>query len=86
MSCSSSGLGSRMESEKGNGVFSPALESFVAEGKMVIWVDFPGIDPKDVEVSSRNVNGRRQCMAAGYQLMSEPCPELQDGLRKCWPA
>src|SRR6266851_5425685 len=31
------------------GVLNPALESFVADGKLVVRVDLPGIEPKDVE-------------------------------------
>ncbi len=43
-------FGSRMGNGTGNGVLNPALESFVADGKLVVRVDLPGIEPKDVEV------------------------------------
>ncbi len=46
-------FGSRMGNGTGNGVLKPALESFVADGKLVVRVDLPGIEPKDVEVKRR---------------------------------
>jgi HSP20 family molecular chaperone IbpA len=39
-------FGSRMGNGTGNGVLNPALESFVADGKLVVRVDLPGIEPK----------------------------------------
>jgi HSP20 family protein len=57
-------FGSRMGDGKGNGVLNPALESFVADGKMVVRVDLPGIEPKDVEVMVTNrtltIRGKRE--------------------------
>jgi HSP20 family protein len=42
----------------------PAVESFVHEGKLVIHVDLPGIDPKDVEVTvsgnTLTLSGKRE--------------------------
>ena len=57
-------FGSRMDSGDGNAVLNPALESFVADGKMVIRVDLPGIEPKDVEVMvtdhTLTIRGKRE--------------------------
>jgi HSP20 family protein len=44
-------LGGRMGPMMSKSAQSPALESFIDDGKLVIRVDLPGIDPKDVEVT-----------------------------------
>jgi HSP20 family molecular chaperone IbpA len=48
----------------GNGVLNPALESFVKDGKLVVRVDLPGIEPKDVEVmvtgKTLTIRGKRE--------------------------
>ncbi len=48
----------------GNGVLNPALESFVADGKLVVRVDLPGIESKDVEVivtgKTLTIRGKRE--------------------------
>ncbi len=54
----------RMSSGTGDGVLNPALESFVADGKLVIRVELPGIEPKDVEVMvtghTLTIRGKRE--------------------------
>lgn len=44
-------LGGRMHPAVSKGTDSPALDSFIDSGKLVIRVDLPGIDPKDVEIT-----------------------------------
>ena len=43
---------------------NPALESYVDNGKLVIRVDLPGIDPKDVEITATGdqliIRGKRE--------------------------
>src|SRR6266851_2288528 len=57
-------FGGRMGNGTGNGAFNPALESFVADGKLVVRVDLPGIEPKDVEVmvtgKTLTIRGKRE--------------------------
>ncbi len=57
-------FGGRMGNGTGNGVLNPALESFVADGKLVFRVDLPGIEPKDVEVmvtgKTLTIRGKRE--------------------------
>src|SRR6266851_5027968 len=57
-------FGSRMGNGTGNGVLKPALESFVADGKLVVRGDLPGIEPKDVEVmvtgKTLTIRGKRE--------------------------
>ena len=42
----------------------PAIESYVEDGKLIIRVDLPGVDPKDVEVTSTGdhltIRGKRE--------------------------
>jgi len=37
-------------------VMRPRLESFVKDGKLTIRADLPGIDPKNIEVTSTTVS------------------------------
>jgi len=57
-------FGGRMGNGTGNGAFNPALESFVADGKLVVRVDLPGIEPKDVGVivtgKTLTIRGKRE--------------------------
>ena len=34
-----------------HGPFTPAIESFIDSGKLIIRADLPGVDPKDVDVT-----------------------------------
>ena len=43
-------LGSRASREQ-RGPFTPALESFIDSGKLIIRAELPGVDPKDVDVT-----------------------------------
>lgn len=43
-------LGSRAPREQ-RGPSTPALESFIDSGKLIIRADLPGVDPKDVDVT-----------------------------------
>jgi HSP20 family molecular chaperone IbpA len=43
-------LGSRTSREQ-RGPFTPALESFIDSGKLVIRAELPGVDPKDVDIT-----------------------------------
>lgn len=43
-------LGSRASREH-RGPFTPALESFIDSGKLIIRAELPGVDPKDVDVT-----------------------------------
>ena len=44
--------------------FTPALESFIDSGKLIIRADLPGVDPKDVEVTvtgdQLTIRGKRE--------------------------
>jgi len=57
-------FGGRTGNGTDNGVLNPALESFVADGKLVVGVDLPGIEPKDVEVmvtgKTLTIRGKRE--------------------------
>jgi HSP20 family protein len=57
-------FGRRIDGGKGTGVLNPALESFVTDGKMVIRIDLPGIEPSDVEVMvtghTLTIRGKRE--------------------------
>jgi HSP20 family protein len=44
-------LGGRMGPLVSKGTESPALESFIDNGKLMIRADLPGVDPKDVEIT-----------------------------------
>lgn len=55
-------LGGRLSRQSpGNG---PALESYVESGKLVVRVDLPGVDPKDVEITATGdqltIRGKRE--------------------------
>jgi HSP20 family protein len=43
-------LGSGASREQ-RGPFTPAIESFIDSGKLIIRADLPGVDPKDVDVT-----------------------------------
>jgi HSP20 family protein len=57
-------LGGRMGSMLSRGGEFPALESFIDNGKLMIRVDLPGIDPKDVEITvlgdTLTIRGKRE--------------------------
>lgn len=44
-------LGNRMGPLLSKSTEAPALDSFIDDGKLVVRIDLPGIDPKDVEIT-----------------------------------
>jgi HSP20 family protein len=56
-------LGSHAAREH-RGPLTPALESFIDSGKLIIRADLPGVDPKDVDVTftgdQLTIRGRRE--------------------------
>jgi HSP20 family protein len=55
-------LGGRLSRQSSGG--EPALESYVANGKLIVRADLPGIDPKDVEITATGdqltIRGKRE--------------------------